>query len=272
MLLLLSVGGTSIFLSFITIYFSHLASSNPYNWFYMFLFVIGYFSLIITLIWLFLLLASHKYKNKEYIDPRCNLYKGWTVFLIKFLLIFSWSKFKKKSFQRIPKDTACLFLFNHTTLLDAYMILNSLYPRHFSMIATGKMKKVGLIGPLATSLGCLYIDQNNPDSFKRVVEISKDFILNRNSSIVLSPEGFLNKSNKLSTFKSGGFKIALETNCPIVLLYFKGALDFAKKKSLFKKAPLSAKVIDVIYPSEYMNMNASELAKYCQEIYENYQN
>ena len=270
MLLLVSFTLASIILSFITIFFTHMAESNPYNWFFMFLFTFGYFAIIITLGWGLLLLFSHKYKHKEYIDPRNNFYKGWTVFYIKFLLLFSWSKFKKKNFNRIPKNTPVLYLFNHTTLLDAYMILNSLYPRHFSMIATSKMKKVPFIGPLATSLGCLYIDQEDPDSFKSNVDTATDFIKNRNSSIVLSPEGFLNRGEELSTFKSGGFKIALNTNCPIVLLHFEGALALAKKKNLLKKVKLSAKVIDVIPPSEYENMNATELAKYTQEIYQNY--
>lgn len=247
-----------------------MADSNPYNWFYMFLFSFGYFAIIITLGWALLLLFAHKYKHREYIDPRKKMYKAWTVFYIKFLLLFSWSRFEKKNFSRIPKNTQCLFLFNHTTLLDAYMILNSLYPRNFSMIATSKMKKVPFIGPLATSLGCLYIDINNPDSFKSVVDTASDFIINKNSSIVLSPEGFLNRSDELSTFKSGGFKIALNTNCPIVLLYFEGALPLAKKKNLFKKVKLSAKVIDVIPASEYQNMNAHDLAKLTQEIYESY--
>ena len=191
MLLLITLGLISIALSFITIYFTHMASTNPYMWFFMFLFVIGYFAILITLVWGFLLVFSHKYKNRAYIDPRNNLYKSWTVFLIQFLLLFSWSKFRKKGFSKIPKNTPCLYLFNHSTLLDAYMILNSLYPRKFSMIATGKMKKVPFIGPLATSLGCLYIDPNNPDSFKEVVDLAVDFIKNKNSSIVLSPEGFL---------------------------------------------------------------------------------
>ena len=247
-----------------------MADSNPYMWFFMFLFTFGYFAVLISLLWGLLLLFSHKYKNKQYIDPRIKLYKAWTVFFIKFLLLFSWSRFKKKGFNRIPKNTPCLYLFNHTTLLDAYMILNSLYPRNFSMIATGKMKKVPFIGPLATSLGCLYIDTENPNSFHEIVDIASDFIKNKNSSIVLSPEGFLNRSDELSSFKSGGFKIALNTNCPIVLLYFEGALPLAKKKNLFKKVKLSAKVIDVIPASEYENMNAHELAEYTQQIYQDY--
>lgn len=271
MVLLISLIVLSILLSFITIFFTGMAQTNPYNYFYLPLFIIGYFSILATIFWGLLLLFAHKYKNKDHIDPSIKLYKSWTVLFIRSMLLSTWTKFDKKGFNRIPKNTPCLFLFNHSTLLDAYMIIHSLYPKQYAMIATSKMKKVPFIGPLATSLGCLYIDTEDIESYKNIINLSIDFIKNKNTSIVLSPEGFLNKTNHLSEFKNGGFKIALATNCPIVCLYFDGALDFAKRKNPFKKVKLSAKVIDIIPKDDYQNMNANELAQYTRNIYLDYQ-
>ena len=270
--LLLSIIAISGILGFVLVYFTGLTSISPYFW--ILLPFIGIFAsgILISLAWGGLLLAAAKYKNVENRGKGSRFYQYWTVALAKLMLLGSWSFLKKKGFGKIPKDGTCLYLFNHTSFLDCWMLLASINPHIFSIVSATAMKNVPMVGNLATALGCIYVDRDDPVSCKKMMDSCVSYLVDNNTSVALAPEGAINRSGKVSSLKNGGFSIAIRAQRPIVLLYFRGIGKIDHRKHIFVKCPISSEVITVIYPETYQNMNASELARYVEEIYQGYEN
>ena len=261
----------SIILGFVLIYFTGLADISPYFWFLYPIIGLLASGILISILWGLLLLFALKYKKVECAGKGNRFYQFCTVLLTKLMLLGSWSILKKKGFGKIPKEGTCLYLFNHTSFIDCWMLLATIHPHLFSIVSALAMKKIPLVGNLATALGCIYVDREDPKSSKKMIDISIDYLTKQNTSVALSPEGSVNRSGELKPFKNGCFKIAIQAKRPIVLLYFEGIGKMDRRKNIFEKCPISARVITVIYPETYADMNASELAKYTEEIYKGYQ-
>ncbi len=270
--LLLTIIVLSIICGFVLVYFTGLVNISP--WFWFLLPVIGIFvsGILISLAWGGLLLAASKYKKCENAGKGSRFYQFWAAALAKLMLLGTWAPFKKKGFGKIPKTGTCLYLFNHTSFLDCWMLLASIHPHVFSIVSSTAMKNVPMVGNLATAIGCIYVDRDDPVSCKKMMDSSVDYLVNQNTSVALSPEGSINRNEKMSTLKNGGFKIAIQAKRPIVLLYFHGIGKMDHRKNIFVKCPVSSEVIAVIQPETYEEMNASELAKYVEEIYHGYEN
>ena len=108
------------------------------------------------------------------------------------------------------------------------------------------------------------------ESSLKMIDTAVDYIKNQDTSIAISPEGRVNRENHVLNFKNGPFTIAKRTNCPIVLLDFKGIRELDLRKNVFQKVQLETSVIDVIYPETYNDMSTKQLAEYCQNIYQDY--
>ncbi|MCR5505866.1 MAG: 1-acyl-sn-glycerol-3-phosphate acyltransferase [Bacilli bacterium] len=271
MVLVGSIFILSIIIGFIIIYFSGLAAMSP--WFYLLIPVIGVLGsgIIISIVWGGLLLFASKYKNVECRGKGSKFHQTWAYFLAKMLLLSSWRKMKKKGFQRIPKKEPCLYLFNHTSFLDCWMLLASIHPHVFSIVSLEAMKHVPFVGNLATALGCIYINKDKPETSLKMIDTAVDYIQNQNTSVAIAPEGKINREGKIIEFKNGPFTIAKRSNCPIVLLGFEGISEIENRKSFFKPVHLKSRVLTIIYPDNYADMSVKQLAKHCQTIYEDFE-
>ena len=270
MVLLISILVASIILGGIIIYFSGLAALSPYYW--LLLLPIGIFAsgILVSICWGGLLLFAAKYKKVECAGKGNKFYQTVAALLADLMLLASWRPIKKKGYGRLPKDVPCLFLFNHTSFVDCWMLLSSI-KRRFSIVATKEMRNVPFVGNLSTALGNIYIDRQDPNSTKRMVELASDYIKNQNTSIAISPEGVVNRTGELKPFKNGCFHIAINTHCPIVLLSFNGIGQMDHRKNIFQPIKITSEVITVINAEQYETMNASELSKYCEDIFRDYQ-
>ncbi len=271
MFLLITIIVISLGLGFVLVYCTGLTNISPYFWILLPFIGIIASGFLISLAWGGLLLAASKYKKVDNRGSGSKFYQFWTVALAKLMLLGSWSILKKKNFGKIPKSGTCLYLFNHTSFVDCWMLLACIHPHLFSIVSHIAMKKVPMVGNVATALGTIYVDREDPESSHLMMERCVDYLKNKNTSIALSPEGTINRTGKLFPFKNGAFKIALESERPIVLFYFKGIGKMDHRKHIFAKCPIEAEVIDVIYPETYRYMNARQLAQYTQEIYQSYE-
>ena len=257
-------------LSWVTIYFSGLAALSP--WFYALLPLIGiiYGGTIVSFLWGGFLLFSLPYKKVKCTGKGNMFFQRISYYFTKMLLTLSWSRLKYHNLRKIPKHEPCLYIFNHTSFVDCWMLIATIHPHRFSIVALNKMKEVPLMGNLATALGCIFIDKDDPNSSIKMIDTAVDYIKNQNTSIAISPEGKVNREKNILSFKNGPFTIAKRSNCPIVLLDFKGIKELDLRKNVFQKVQLETSVIDVIYPETYNDMSTKQLAEYCQNIYQDY--
>lgn len=146
---------------------------------------------------------------------------------------------------------------NHTNYMDiltGYKVI----PNYFHFMAKGSLAKVPLFKVMFSKTHIPFDRSSTSGSsvaFKRAV---KD--LAKGYSILVYPEGTQNRKNgTLLPFKPGAFKMAIETNTPIVPVTTLNAFDICPhEKDLFKLRPggpgkLYIKVGKPIYPADCNN-------------------
>lgn len=184
-------------------------------------------------------------------------------FLVKtglpFLLRLARVKFETQGLDKIPTGTRMLVVCNHQHNFDPVVIVNFFPDSELSFI--GK-KEILTTMPFAARamhmLECLYIDrENDREAAKTVIQAIKRIKEDKNS-IGLFPEGYVSKTCELQPLRNGSLKIAMKSNAPVVVCVLNGTRVMAK--SLFiKRSRVQFRVLDVISPEEYKDMNTSQL-------------
>lgn len=139
----------------------------------------------------------------------------------KFLKLWSWT-FSKLNFipyqisglEHVDKSKSYIYVSNHTSYLDIPGITLTI-PTQFRPLAKKELKRIPVFGWIAQS-ACIIVDRSSNESRRKSMEHLKD-ILAMGISILIFPEGTQNRSqNRLRPFYDGAFRIAIETQQPII--------------------------------------------------------
>ncbi|MCK6616734.1 MAG: 1-acyl-sn-glycerol-3-phosphate acyltransferase [Cyclobacteriaceae bacterium] len=145
-----------------------------------------------------------------------------------FLWLWSWI-FSQLTFIRyelygkenIQRGKAYIFVSNHTSFLDIPGI-RLIIPGEFRPIAKKELLKIPVFGFIVKA-ATVVVDRSNPESRKKSIEFAKR-ILNKGISMLIFAEGTQNRTNEmLQPFKDGAFRIAIDTQTPILPLVVIGA-------------------------------------------------
>ncbi len=127
--------------------------------------------------------------------------------------------------------SGCIYLFNHTSLLDILIIHSVISNIRFG--SKIEVFDVPVMGLAMKKAGVLPIARQNAKEVIQVYENTKPRLA-RGEQFVLAPEGKRNADIKLdlSPFKAGPFLFAIQTQAPLVPIVIKGARDVLSKGSL----------------------------------------
>jgi 1-acyl-sn-glycerol-3-phosphate acyltransferase len=118
----------------------------------------------------------------------------------------------------IPKSGRYIIVANHSSYLDPIIIYNVI-PFHFKPLGKKEIQKFPLFGTLYAEIAFL-VDRSSLISKAKSWLMMQQYILEGNS-VFLYPEGGFNTSkNLLDEFKDGAFRLAIETNTPILPVLF----------------------------------------------------
>lgn len=119
--------------------------------------------------------------------------------------------------ERIPKDTACLFIGNHRSLFDIPVAFVHL-PKSTHIVAKKELSKIPLFRNWAENMGVLFFDRENlKEGMKMILDGIK--ILKDGYSVLVFAEGTRNKGEAdlpLLEFHEGTFRLASKSGSPIV--------------------------------------------------------
>lgn len=117
--------------------------------------------------------------------------------------------------ERIPMDTAVLYVGNHRSYFDIVLTL-SLFPRVTGYVAKAEMRTWPLLNLWMKNIHCLFLDRDNiKEGLKTILKGAEE--VKNGISLCIFPEGTRNKINDtFLPFHDGSFKIAEKGRVPVV--------------------------------------------------------
>lgn len=126
-----------------------------------------------------------------------------------------------KGRDRIQRKTSYIYVSNHTSFLDIPGI-RLIIPGEFRPIAKKELLKIPVFGFIVRA-ATVVVDRSNAQSRKQSMEKLRE-ILKGGISILVFAEGTQNRTKEiLQPFKDGAFRIAIDSQLPIIPLVVVGA-------------------------------------------------
>jgi 1-acyl-sn-glycerol-3-phosphate acyltransferase len=224
------------------------------------LYVVLIFSAFLLLIFPFVIVASFfgDVTGGNFIYKLCKIWAS---------VLFFFSGFRvKQIFESDSKvSNSAVFIFNHISFLDIPVIMKALPQYHFRVLGKAEMAKVPVFGFLYRK-AVVMVERSNAENRAKSVQLLKSF-LNKNISVVISPEGTFNTTAQpLKDFYDGAFKIAIETKTPIVPLLFLDTYDRMPYQSIFLMTPGRCRIVH-LPPIDVSNYTLDDLVALKQLVY-----
>lgn len=123
--------------------------------------------------------------------------------------------------EHIERGKAYIYVSNHTSFLDLPGIAMTIKGQ-FRPLAKKELLKLPVFGWI-TRATCVVVDRSSNESRKKSINHLKE-ILNLGINILIFPEGTQNRTKEiLQPFKDGAFRIAVDTQKPLLPLVVIGA-------------------------------------------------
>jgi 1-acyl-sn-glycerol-3-phosphate acyltransferase len=165
--------------------------------------------------------------------------------------------------ELIDRSQPYIYIFNHRSFLDAAIIPLAI-PQQVRALGKKELSKIPFFGWVVGKVA-IWVDRTDAEARgKSIGQLVK--FLNQGISAVVAPEGTRNDSDAtLLPFKSGAFRLAVETRIPILPIAVIGANKIMKKGSLLI-SPGKVKIYfsKPIYPPTQSETAVSELSEKCQ--------
>jgi 1-acyl-sn-glycerol-3-phosphate acyltransferase len=175
----------------------------------------------------------------------------------KFTLFFMGVRVRVWGVEKLPKQqSAYVIVSNHQSAIDIPLCM-SVCPLPFSFLAKIEADKIPVVGYLARNMH-VYVDRKSNESRQESYQRMKKH-LEAGKSIHIYPEGTRNMSNDpIAHFHDGAFRLAIETQRPLLVLTLIDANKVLSPKTSFKASP---GVVDCVWstPISTVGMSLNEV-------------
>ncbi|MDT0633020.1 lysophospholipid acyltransferase family protein [Rubrivirga sp. S365] len=105
--------------------------------------------------------------------------------------------------------------FSHPSFLDPLALL-AVRPLRF--LAAAGVRRLPLVGPMATALGTLYLDRGRGESRERARAALREAVASSPVPVALAPEGRTSPGPGVLPLRRGAFEVAAEAGAPVLLV------------------------------------------------------
>jgi 1-acyl-sn-glycerol-3-phosphate acyltransferase len=157
-----------------------------------------------------------------------------------------------------------LYLFNHESLMDAFMLGGSV-KHYITAVGAEYQFSYPVWGILARRHGAIPIKRDKLSKAIHSLDKAEEAI-RKGISFIISPEGTRTVSGQLGEFKKGPFHVALNTGVTIIPVALMGAYE-AKKKTDWRLSPgvLTIRFGEPVYKDQYKSMDLDTLKSHVRE-------
>lgn len=186
---------------------------------------------------------------------------GWC---FKVILFLSGTKMTVLGEDRIPRDTAVLYVGNHRSYFDIVTTYTRVI-RPTGYLAKDDLKKIPGLNIWMTLMHCIFLDRKDlKQGLKCILDCIE--LIKKGISVTIFPEGTRStEEDKFLPFHDGSFKVATKTGCPIVPIAINntGAI-FEDHLPYIKPARVTIEYLDPIYLDELSADDKKHIAAYVQ--------
>ena len=149
--------------------------------------------------------------------------------------------------ERIPATPVVLAV-NHTSYLDAVVLVALLGPRVYAFVAKREFEDNLLMRALLKGFGTFFVERFD---VQRSAEHA-DFLVDAargGASIAIFPEGTLTRNTGLMAFHAGAFQVAVQSGLPVVPVALRGVRSVLRDGTWYaRRAPVVVTVCAPIAP------------------------
>lgn len=127
------------------------------------------------------------------------------------------------------RDRPYVVVCNHVSLADV-VVLGAL-PWEMKWVSKVANFRVPLLGQMMRMAGDVKVKRDDRDSRSRAYEQLKRWV-ERGVPVIIFPEGTRSKSGEMLPFRNGAFRLAIETNTPVLPLAVHGTREAIRKGSM----------------------------------------
>jgi 1-acyl-sn-glycerol-3-phosphate acyltransferase len=152
---------------------------------------------------------------------------------------------------------------NHQSGVDILVLFK--LRRHFKWVAKQELFTIPFIGWNMALNGYIPIKRSRGRSKLQMMDRAAAAIAQGNP-VILFPEGTRSPDGNLQAYKSGAFRLALETGCDILPVVLKETRGAIKKGGLLihRNDHIRLVVLDPLPHASFMHLDAKELARSVQ--------
>lgn len=174
--------------------------------------------------------------------------------------------------EQIPAGPVVLAV-NHTSYLDAVVLVALLGPRVYSFVAKREFEDNLLMRVLLKGYGTIFVErfdvQKSAEHADVLVEAARG-----GASIAVFPEGTLTRNTGLMAFRAGAFQVAAQAGVPVVPIALRGVRSVLRDGTWYaRRAAIAVTVCAPIAPDgtdwaaaiRLRDKTRAEILKYCGE-------
>lgn len=193
-----------------------------------------------------------------------NPYKFITGFWASCFLFYLGIKINIEGEEKLDPDTHYVFMGNHLSYVDIFVLLKVMHNRHFLFMAKKELFKVPFFGFALKKIGMIPIErEDKKDGLKSLLSAAKK--ISEGYSVLLFPEGTRSSDGTLGEFKRGAFVLASRTGNNIAPFIISGTSDAVPKHG-FKVFPFKTVNLKFLDPIVTKGMKDKELLVHVRGI------
>lgn len=179
--------------------------------------------------------------------------------------LFCWLAFVRvtvKGRENIDPKVSYVFVANHQGAYDIFTVYGYL-GHNFRWMMKQSLRKIPFVGWACAWSRQIFVDNSSASATRRTMQEAEQQ-LSGAMSLVVFPEGARSWTGKMSRFKKGAFRLAIEFNLPVVPLTIDGAFDVLPR---FKKMPNPGHICLIIHKPIYPSADGHDLSELMEESY-----
>ncbi len=226
--------------------------------------IIGYLFLVVTCTLFLVLSAVALVVCYPFDRARRVVHELSRILARLFFWCFRWMwSYKIEGLENVDPKGRYIIMLNHNAMMD----IPTLYyvPLNFRWVSKREVFSIPFFGQFLLLHGDIAIERGNPKhAMSLVVERGVKW-LDRGVSVALFPEGTRSKTGEIGRFKSGGFRLAKESDAEILPVVIDGTGGLLSKKGMLN--PRKKISVRVLPPISQQRVRDTEQRELIEEVH-----